>query len=454
MRMDALRHVFFLGIGGIGMSAIARYFLTQGVKVSGYDKTPSSLTHALEAEGISVSYDSNDLLPPDVDLMVVTPAVPLDHPAYRHCSVHGIEIMKRAAVLGMISKDKQCIAVAGTHGKTTTSAILAWLMHDAGYDISAFLGGISGNFNTNFLLGLSDYVVVEADEYDRSFLQLHPQILILNALDPDHLDIYGSPEEMRMAYYQLIRQMKPGGILIAKAGLDIPDAVFDGMEITRVEFGWDTGDWVVRNWQDRDGTVVFDLEGPGTTIRDIHFTMPGRHNTMNVVAAIISCLHVGIKPAQVLKSTAQFRGVNRRFQVHYADDKMVYVDDYAHHPVELDGLVTAARTRFPGRKICCIFQPHLFTRTRDFAAEFARVMDKFDVPVVTDIYPARELPIPGVDAHLVLGQMRHPDKKYISRDQVADFVCHQEWDILITAGAGDVDTLIPVFIEHFKTRRL
>jgi UDP-N-acetylmuramate--alanine ligase len=452
MDLQNLQRIYFLGIGGIGMSALARFFHQAGVRVSGYDRTATALTRQLVAEGIPVSYLDHDPLPEDVELVVFTPAVPRTHPCFEACAHRGLPLMKRAEALGLISRSHRCIAVAGTHGKTTTSAILTHLLRSGGLDCSAFLGGISTNYGTNFLLGSSEWVVVEADEYDRSFLHLYPSLLILNALDPDHLDIYGDAEAMRQTYYQLIRQVKPGGTLLLRTGLEVPPRIWADLPITVRTFGEEPSDYQVLRIRQEGPLTLFDLQVGPDLYRDLVFTLPGRHNVNNAAASFAAGLLLGLAEAELREGLHAFRGVERRFQLHYDQGGVSYVDDYAHHPEELAGLIQAARSRFPGRRITGIFQPHLFSRTRDFDREFAEVLDRLDEPLVTDIYPAREEPIPGIDAQYLLGLMKHPQRRYVPRHRILEFLSDHPLDVLITAGAGDVDALIPEIIQLLKNR--
>lgn len=452
MELSDYKHIYFLGIGGIGMSALARFFLQAGTRISGYDKTETALTRQLHREGMTISYDERDPLPEGVELVVFTPAVPKDHPCFAACAASGIPMIKRAEALGLISRSHHCIAVAGTHGKTTTSAILTHLLRTAGLDCSAFLGGISANYGTNFLLGSADWVVAEADEYDRSFLHLHPSILVLNALDADHLDIYGDADAMRESYYQLIRQIRPGGTLLLRAGLELPSRVMEGLQVSVFTFGDGEADFRLGQLRQEGPLTLFDLHTPQDDFKDLAFTLPGLHNACNAAASFAAGLLLGLPGAGLREGLHSFKGVERRFQVHFDRGGVTYVDDYAHHPMEIEGLEQAARSRFPGRRITAIFQPHLFSRTRDFDREFAEVLDRFDEPVVTDIYPAREKPLPGIDAHHLLGLMRHPAKRYVPRDKILGFIQSLEPDVLLTVGAGDVDALIPAIVELLKTR--
>lgn len=450
--LDGLKSVFFLGIGGIGMSALARYFHHMGVKVSGYDRTETGLTKELVAEGMPVSYSLETPLPLDTDMVVYTPAVPVAHPIFKEVIDRKIPLLKRAQVLGLISQHRDCIAVAGTHGKTTTSAILTHLLWSAERECTAFLGGISNNFGTNYIQGSDELVVVEADEYDRSFLQLHPRILILNALDPDHLDIYGTPDEMLQTYYQLISQIQPGGILLYRHDLEIPESVLARADMQVFTFGSEGSDFELIARPSMHGMNVFNIKTSEVVYEDVAITLPGYHNALNACASFAVGLILGLDPDKLKSGMHTFSGVNRRFSVHYEGKDIVYIDDYAHHPVEVAGVIQAARSRYPHRKITGIFQPHLYSRTRDFAMEFATALDQLDVPVLTDLYPAREEPLAGVDSPWLLSLMNHPDKRWVPKDQLLSFIESADLDVLITIGAGDVDQLIPQIVQILKKR--
>lgn len=453
-RTEEIRSIYFIGIGGIGMSGLARYFKQMGAEVAGYDRTETALTRQLVGEGISVTYNEQERPTDGVELAVFTPAVPASHPAFAHFRERGVPIVKRAELLGIISRSRRCIAVAGTHGKTTTSAILTHLLRVGGVDCTAFLGGIAANYGTNYLLGRSDWMVVEADEYDRSFLHLHPTILVLNALDPDHLDIYGDAKAMHDAYFQLVRQVRPGGTFLYRAGLPVDEDLLEEKEKEVFDFGEGAEDFRLVDVRQDGGVTVMDIRFGTREFLNVRFPLPGKHNATNAAAAFAVGLLLGIPDSLLREGLESFRGVDRRFSIHFDAAGTTYVDDYAHHPVEVEGLVQAARSRFPGRRITGVFQPHLFTRTRDFAEDFARVLDQFDEPIVTDIYPAREQPIEGIDAAYLLSLMKHPGKRYVPRAELLDFIRKNSFDVLVTVGAGDVDSLIPDIVHSLKTRTL
>ena len=441
--MEHIQRVYFLGIGGIGMSALARYFHQHGAEVYGYDRTETPLTKSLAAAGMHLHYEDRvELVPSNLDLAIWTPALPADHQELNHIRSLGIPLLKRAAVLGLISKSKRCIGIGGTHGKTSTSTLTSWLLRATGVDITAFVGGISGNFASNYLEGESDWVVVEADEYDRSFLQLFPEVAVVNAVDPDHLDIYGSEEEVLRSYQQFGKQLKPGGLLLLQAP-EVANAGTWESEGTIRTFGIDTGDYRASNLRVEQGYSVFDLQTPDQgTFSGLRLAYPGRHNVQNAVAAIAAALYAGADPAGIPAALEQYKGVKRRFETIVKTANTVYIDDYAHHPAELKATIQAARSFFPGKKITGIFQPHLFSRTRDFVEGFAEALDLLDECLLLPIYPAREVPIPGVDSQLVLSRMKLQNKQIIEKVQVVDYLKAHPQEILLTMGAGDIDQLI------------
>lgn len=440
MNLQDLHKVYFIGIGGIGMSAIARYFLSRGVAVYGYDRTETSLTQALVAEGAAIHYtDDPAFIPEGIDLVIYTPAIPASHSELVFFQKNGYPIKKRAEVLGIISRGMKTAAIAGTHGKTTTSSITAHLLRTGGIDCTAFLGGIVKNFQSNFLIGKSDWVVVEADEYDRSFLHLAPDIAVILSMDADHLDIYGDSQTLLdTGFMAFARQVKPGGRLWVQNGLMPQFTGFDNVS----GFGIDQGQRQARNVRVEDGYFVFDYVGEGITIERLRLPMPGRHNVENATAAITVALHTGVNVSAIREGLATFGGVKRRFEFIYRDEHRVYIDDYAHHPTEIKAVVQAARQLFPGRKLTGVFQPHLFSRTRDFAAGFAEALDGFDDILLLDIYPARELPIPGVTSDIVFNKMKNPHKQLLDKSSLMEALSQQRLDVLMTIGAGDIDTFI------------
>jgi UDP-N-acetylmuramate--alanine ligase len=452
MNWQSVKQVYFLGIGGIGMSAIARYFLASGKMVAGYDKTSTPLTDALQREGVQISFEDHiDAIPQafkagnavDDTLVVLTPAVPAQHTGLNYFREHNYTVLKRSQVLGLITEGQTTYGVAGTHGKTTTSSILAHILSVAGRNVSAFLGGISVNFNSNLLNGRPDQadheIVVEADEFDRSFLTLYPAAAIITSMDPDHLDIYGSMEEMHKNYRLFASQVDASGLLIVKSGLDIGST-----SAKQIRYSLTDGDADYRgvNVVVQDGRYVFDLITPGYTIEGLTLGLPGRHNVENAVAAAALALETGTDIASLQLGLSSYKGVQRRFEYHIQSAETVYIDDYAHHPEELRAAILSARELFPGKKITGIFQPHLYSRTRDFADGFAEVLSLLDRCYLLAIYPAREEPIPGVDAAIIYNRMTVQERYLISRDELFAEIRAQKPEVLLTLGAGDIDQLV------------
>ena len=449
MRLNAIHKIYFIGIGGIGMSGLARYFKRRGAEVYGYDRTETELTRALAAEGMQVHYEDDPaLIPAEVDLAVYTPAVPKDHRELNWLINKGYSVKKRAEVLGIISRDKRCIAVGGTHGKTTTGSMTAHLLRACGVDATAFVGGLAANLGGNYAEGASDWVVAEADEYDRSFLQLYPEIALLNSIDPDHLDIYGSAEAVEASYRQFASQIKPGGLLLLHEDIAAGGGRWDIEGVATLTFGVDRGDIQAYNLRVENGQMVFDLKSTigtpllSTPLKNLRLNYPGKHNVSNATGAIAAALAAGADPARIPAAIADFRGVKRRFEVIFRNDSTVYVDDYAHHPAELEAAIGAARTLYAGRKITGIFQPHLYTRTRDFARGFAAALDQLDELILLDIYPAREHPIPGVDSELIAGLMKNKNTTLTNKKELLNLLKTKRFDVLMTMGAGDIDTFV------------
>ena len=449
MTFDSIKRIYFIGIGGIGMSALARYFKKHGADVHGYDRSETDLTRALAAEGMHVHYDDDvKFIPENVDLVVFTPAVPKDHAELNWFLERGYPVKKRAEVLGIISRAKRCIAIAGTHGKTTTSTMTAHLLRACGVDATAFVGGISLNLGSNFVEGASDWVVVEADEYDRSFLHLHPEVAVLNSLDPDHLDIYGTPEAVVESYKQFVRQIKPGGKLIYRHGLPLNDVAAELVASGRhvFTFGIEEGYYEAYNVHVEDGQMAFGLKTSIVDWSDLRLNYPGLHNVLNATAAIAATLAAGGFTPELPVALADFKGVKRRFETIFKNEKTVYVDDYAHHPAELEAVIAAAKMLYPTRKVTGIFQPHLYTRTRDFAEGFAKALDGLDECILLDIYPARELPIPGVTSAMIAGLMKNKNVTLTSKAELLNLLAgrqqRQNLEVLMTMGAGDIDTMI------------
>lgn len=433
------KHIYFIGIGGIGMSAIARYYNTKGFKVSGYDKTPSPLTEALESEGIEVHYEDNiDFVPKSVEdtLVVYTPAIPKDMGELVYVQEHGYRVIKRSRMLGEITRGQRCMAVAGTHGKTTTSTLTSHLFTASGAGCSAFLGGISKNYDNNLLIHENDVVVVEADEFDRSFLQLFPEVAVITSMDADHLDIYGDEAHIREAFKAFAGQVS--GTVIAKYGLDItPDDT--KAQIKTYSFGNPQADFYAAALEQAGH---FDLHYPGGVIKDCVVGIPGWVNIENGVAAAAIALTYGIDPQEIKKALASFSGVKRRFDLQVKNDRHIYIDDYAHHPEEISAALSSIRKAYPGMKLTAAFQPHLYSRTRDFADEFAQALSSVDKLILLEIYPAREEPIPGVTSEIIFRNVTAPEKVLLRRDEFMKYMENEEVELFVTLGAGDIDRFV------------
>lgn len=451
--MSRYSKIYFIGIGGIGMSAIARYYKFKGYPVAGYDKTPSELTQALEKEGIDVHYkDDIDYIPKDTSstLVVYTPAIPDDLQELAYVKEHGYTIIKRSRMLGELAEGQTCLAVAGTHGKTTTSTLVAHILEDSGEGCSAFLGGISKNYGTNLLMSHTPTMVAEADEFDRSFLQLHPAIAVITAMDADHLDIYGTLEEYRKAFKEFASQVTR--TVIVKKGLDITS---EDTKARILHYSYDdsTADFYARDpHPDALGHYIFDLIYPGGVISGIRAGVPGWVNVENSVAASAICLQYGLDPKAIKDAIGTFEGVKRRLDVHVNAPGLTYIDDYAHHPQELATAISSMRAMFPGRKLTAVFQPHLFTRTRDFAEDFAEALSQVDKLILLDIYPAREEPIHGVTSEIIFNSVTAPEKILLKKEELLDYLRKEEIDVLATFGAGDIDRLIRPVTEMLEAR--
>ena len=465
--LDKIGSVYFIGIGGIGMSAIARYFHSKGSKVSGYDKTATPLTKELEASGITVFYKENvDFIPKNVQLVVYTPAVPEDHKQLVYYRQHGYKVVKRSDVLQIISESSFNICIAGTHGKTTITAMIAHLLRNSAYGCNAFLGGISVNYRTNFWSSERNVSVIEADEYDRSFLKLSPDVAIITAMDADHLDIYGTAEAMEQAFIDFSHKVKPGGLLIHRFGLKRGKELKADRQCT-YSLQKENADVYAANIRMMNGSYEFDLVMKNNMIKNIVLNMGGMHNVENAVAAIAVASSLGIENDKIKAAVESFRGVKRRFEYiippigvrgensprprgRGVRGAIVFIDDYAHHPEELRALITGARSLFRQKKCTVIFQPHLYTRTRDLAEEFAVVLDLADAVILLPVYPARELPVAGVSSEMIFRKMKMENKKMMTKEDLITWV-QDEYsknnnsefgEILITAGAGDIDTLV------------
>jgi UDP-N-acetylmuramate--alanine ligase len=455
--LNTISRVYFLGIGGIGMSAIARYFLEKNVFVSGYDKTPTTLSKCLEKEGAIIHFEENvDLLDKDAQLVIYTPAIPATHAELNWYKNNGYEVVKRSDILSEISKNSFNICVAGTHGKTTISTMIAHLLRDSGYGCNAFLGGISGNYNTNYWSSSNNVDVVEADEYDRSFLKLSPDIAVITALDADHLDIYGTIDSMREAFREFSRNIKHGGLLLTRFGMG-----HDNFEVThhlRYSVQNNEADVYAQNIVMKKGGYEFDVVSKNRVISNFRLNMGGMHNVENMVAAIAIAQHLEIDVDKIKQAVENFKGVRRRFE--YVIDldaaeklrnNVVFIDDYAHHPEELKALIKSAMSLFGKRKCTVIFQPHLFSRTRDFAQEFSEALDLADEVILLPIYPARELPVEGISSEMILKKMSQKNASVLSGEQLLEYLARNYLEtvhknpygqLLITAGAGNIDQLV------------
>ncbi len=439
MNIKDIHSVYFIGIGGIGMSALARYFQFIGKPVAGYDKTPTPITDGLMEKGISVHFEDNvDVIPEAFKqagtLVVYTPAVPAAHSELQFFKNNGFEIKKRSEVLGIITKDTFCLAVAGTHGKTTTSCILAHLMKECNMPFTAFLGGVSEDFNSNFVLEGTEYSVVEADEFDRSFLRLSPNVACITSTDADHLDIYGTKEELQRSFRDFAEKIKPGGKLFVKKGLPLEGITF-GIE--------DGSDYRIEHIEVEHGTYVFDLVTPTEVLKQVRFNKPGRHNLLNGLAAFAMAVQTGCPQHRLAEALSSFKGVQRRFSYQIKEKDFAFIDDYAHHPAEIDAVYQAIREVHPGEKITVIFQPHLFSRTRDFADEFAISLSQFDVILLMEIYPAREEPIKGITSEWLLEKIENPHKKLISKSKLIEEIKQCKTGVLVALGAGDIGMEVP-----------
>ncbi|MCC6753548.1 MAG: UDP-N-acetylmuramate--L-alanine ligase [Saprospiraceae bacterium] len=452
MNLNSLRHIYFLGLGGIGMSSIARYFNRRGVRISGYDKTPSPLTDALRNEGMQIHFEDRPQdLPEGIDLVVYTPAIPATHGEFRMLMNSGIPMHKRSEVLARITESHYNVAVAGTHGKTTTSALLAHLLVSSGIPTTAFLGGICLNYDSNFIDTGNQVMVEEADEYDRSFLQLRPDIGIVGSLDADHLDIYGSRRAMLDAYACFAQAVRGHGPLLLSDGIAAADRTQLSAgcpAILNVEdFGLDAGAHRARILGTSPRLTAFEYISKIYHIKDLTLALPGQHNVRNATAAIAVALQLGADPEQIRRALASFRGIQRRLQWRLDTPAKVLIDDYAHHPEELRAVIRACREMYPQRKLTGIFQPHLYTRTRDFMDEFARVLESLDQVVLVELYPARELPLPGIDSGTLFEKIRHSAKWLTDLEHLPGLMRNMDLDVVMTLGAGDLDTRIGEMVE-------
>ncbi|MEH6406355.1 MAG: UDP-N-acetylmuramate--L-alanine ligase [Leeuwenhoekiella sp.] len=433
--LDHIKYLYFIGIGGIGMSALARYFNAEGKTIAGYDKTPSTVTKALEDLGIDISYsDTVENLPEFIKnreetLVIFTPAVPKNHLGWQFFSQNGYNIKKRAEVLGMISQHKFCLAVAGTHGKTTTSSILGHLLGETGAPVTAFLGGIANNYNSNLIQKGGDVIVAEADEFDRSFLHLHPNIACITSMDADHLDIYGDAEALKEGFKAFANQIVEGGTLFVQNGLPL-DGITVGVE--------DNAQYSAQNIKIQDGAYYFDLRYPGGILENLVFNLPGRHNLSNAVTALAMAIQYGSPTSSLAGALFNFKGVNRRFTYRIKTDDLILIDDYAHHPTEIDAVHQSVREMYPNEEVLAVFQPHLFSRTRDFMNDFAKSLSKFDEVILLDIYPAREEPIAEIDSEHLLDKITLSRKQISTKENLSQTMQNSKIRIQVMMGAGNI----------------
>ena len=457
MELKDIKAVYFVGAGGIGMSAIARYFISKGQVVAGYDKTPSDLTRQLEKEGMLIHYEENvEEIPqacknPENCLVIYTPAIPEEHQELQYFRNNGFEIQKRAQVLGTLTRQHKGLCVAGTHGKTTTSTMCAHIMHQSHLDCNAFLGGISKNYGTNYILSDSDYVVIEADEFDRSFHWLRPWMTVITSTDPDHLDIYGTKEAYLESFRHYTELIQPGGALIIHRDLEMKEHLQEG--VTCYDYALNEGNFHAENIRIENGEITFDFISPIESVSNIELGQPVPINVENGIAAMAMAQLAGCTAEELRYGMKTYGGVDRRFDFKIKNDKTVFLSDYAHHPKEIYQSAKSIRELYQNRKITAIFQPHLYTRTRDFYQDFAEALSQLDEVILTEIYPAREQPIEGVTSELIYNNLRPGvEKQIIHKDEVLDFVKSRNFDVLIVLGAGDLDNQVPQITKILQDR--
>ena len=447
MNLSNVHSVYFVGIGGIGMSALARYFIANGKLVAGYDKTPSEITDSLVALGAEVHFEDavknipEAFLNPENTLVIYTPAIPKNHIEFNYFKNNKYHILKRSQILGLITENTFCLAVAGTHGKTTTTSILGHLLHECNVPLTAFLGGISENYNSNLILNGTEVSVVEADEFDRSFLTLSPNFAGITSMDADHLDIYGDASELIKSFEDFSKRVKPNGKLFVKNGLPIQGITY-GNE--------DDSDYSAQNIKIENGTYVFDVKTPTTVLENLQFNLPGRHNLSNALMALAMAVEYGCPYRQLAKALASFKGVKRRFTYHIKTDNFVFIDDYAHHPEEINAVHQAVREMYPNKKVLAIFQPHLFSRTRDFIDDFAKSLSQFDEVLLLDIYPARELPMEGVTSTWLLSKITNKNKQLVTKEALLQKIHESDAQIMLTIGAGDIGEEVKHIKKEFS----
>ena len=457
MIIEDIKSVYFVGAGGIGMSAIARYFLKKGLVVGGYDKTPSDLTRQLEKEGMLIHYEENVEMIPHICkkkescLVIYTPAIPEEHLELRYFRANGFEVQKRAQVLGTLTQTHKGLCVAGTHGKTTTSTMCAHIMHQSHLDCNAFLGGISKNYGTNYILSDSDFVVIEADEFDRSFHWLRPWMSVITSTDPDHLDIYGTKEAYLESFRHYTELIQPGGALIIHRGLEMKEHLQDG--VRRFDYALTEGDFHAENIRIANGEITFDFISPFESVKDVQLGQPIPINIENGIAAMAMAQLNGCTAEELRYGMQTYGGVDRRFDFKIKTDRLVFLSDYAHHPKEILQSAKSIRELYKDKHITAIFQPHLYTRTRDFYGDFADALSLLDEVVLTEIYPAREEPIPGVTSGLIYDKLKeNVKKKMIRKDEVLDFVKNHDFEVLVVLGAGDLDNMVPQITKLLNSK--
>ena len=447
MNLENIHNIYFIGIGGIGMSALARYFKANNKRVAGYDKTQTEITNALTDLGVNVNFsdsvDSIDSVFNNIEntLVVYTPAIPNKHEQLNYFRNNGFTVLKRSQILGLITENTFCLAVAGTHGKTTTTSILGHLMNECNVPLTAFLGGISENYNSNLILNGTEVSVVEADEFDRSFLTLSPDFACITSMDADHLDIYGDASELKKTFEDFTQKIKPNGKLFVKSGLPLEGVTY-GIE--------DGSDYNIQNIKIENGTYVFDVKTPKTLLENLQFNLPGRHNLSNALIALAMAVEYGCPHQQLAKALASYKGVKRRFTYHIKTDGFVFIDDYAHHPEEIKAVHQAVREMYPGKKVLAIFQPHLFSRTQDFVNDFASSLSLFDELMLLDIYPARELPIEGVTSSWLLDKVSIKNKQLVGKNELLSKIHESSAQVILTIGAGDIGEEVKHIKKEFS----
>ncbi|MDR2907645.1 MAG: UDP-N-acetylmuramate--L-alanine ligase [Bacteroidales bacterium] len=449
MNFDTLKHIYFLGIGGIGMSALARFFASKGIQISGYDRTRTPLCESLEREGMRIHYvEDINLLPKDIDLIVYTPAIPKDNNEFVYLQNTNIPICKRSEVLGLITEKMLGVCVAGAHGKTTITTFIAHLLTQSQVKCNAFLGGISKNYNSNLILSdTSNIAVIEADEFDRSFLKLHPKVAVISSVDADHLDIYGTKQALEQSFADFANLVPQDGILFQKYGL--PNL---GRACKTYHLNNPQADYFTSNLHVENGAYHFDFNTPKGILNDCIMTYPGLHNVENAVVAIAIAQTLGVTKAEILHGLEAFQGVKRRFDIHFKTPCLVYIDDYAHHPQELKACIESVKNLYPNRKVTGIFQPHLYSRTRDFADEFVQSLSLLDTLILLDIYPAREKPIEGITSKMLLDKCTCPNKILTSKTDLIETLKTQSFDVLLTMGAGDIDQCVTPITNYLKSK--